>query len=216
MLVGVSALSFGQTNEQWRDSLGVVSRQIEREPNSVALRLHKAAINLQLGQWEYAIEEYDMILQNDPQNMSALFFRAYANNQMRRYALACNDYETILRFHPRSFEARLGLACVLMAQGKNPHALDQMNTLIEQHPDSTTAYVARANLERDMRQYEAALYDYDVALGKNPRDVDLVISKTEVLLRLGRRSEARQTLDKAVARGVAQGVLREWYKRTKK
>ena len=43
-----------QTAQQWRDSLAVLGRQIEASPHSVELRLRKAAVNLELGQWDYA------------------------------------------------------------------------------------------------------------------------------------------------------------------
>lgn len=215
LLLLLPAVTPAQTGEQWRDSLAAVSRQIELNPKSVALRLHKAAINLELSQWDYAIDEYNMILKDDPKNMSALFFRAYANNNMRRYLLARNDYNAILDEHPRSFEARLGLAYTFSLEGKKKEALDQMNTLVEQHPDSATAYIARANQERELRQYDAALYDYQKASELSPADRDLLVSRADILIRLGRRDEARNVLDEAVKKGMPMGMLREWYNKVK-
>ena len=53
--------SFAQTAQQWRDSLAVLNRMIELQPKSTDLRLRKAAVNIELNQWEYAVEEYGRV-----------------------------------------------------------------------------------------------------------------------------------------------------------
>ena len=40
-----------QTSDQWRDSLTVLAKAIDQHPQSVDLRLRKAAVNIELGQW---------------------------------------------------------------------------------------------------------------------------------------------------------------------
>lgn len=202
-----------QSNTQWRDSLTVLSRQIELNPKSVELRLRKAAINLQLQQWQYAVEEYNLVLVNDPHNATALYFRAYANNNLRRYELAKNDYQDLLMLTPRNLEARLGLGYTLQKMGKKREALDEMNTLVEQHTDSAVAYAARAGLETELKQYDAAVFDWAEATRLSPTNAAYAASEADLLLKLGRKSEAKARLDAAVARGVARGLLREWYAR---
>ena len=56
LLFSVSGLQ-AQTPQQWRDSLAVLNRMIGEQPRSTDLRLKKAAVNIELNQWEYAIEE---------------------------------------------------------------------------------------------------------------------------------------------------------------
>ena len=92
-MLGVTALK-AQTQKQWRDSLSVINSQLYLHPDSTDLLLQKAAVNLQLLEWEDAAETCNAILKKDTVNLSALYFRAYANNNMRRYELARNDYET--------------------------------------------------------------------------------------------------------------------------
>lgn len=125
-----------QSNQEWRDSLNAINQQIARSPYSVGLHLRKAAINLELQQWEFAIDEYKSILRHDEKNLTALFYRAYAYTHMRRYDLAKNDYNDILLEKPTHMEARLGLAYVYQLMGKRNDALDLLNIVVEQHPDS--------------------------------------------------------------------------------
>ena len=199
----------------WRDSLTVLNKQIAQSSWSTDLHLRKANANLQLKQWQYAIDEYSLVLQREPHNPAALFYRAYANTHLRRFELSRADLLDLLAFVPRHFEARLSLAVVLQQLGRKQDALDQLNQTIQQHADSAVAYAARANLERDMKQDEVALYDWQRAEELSPRDVTYVVSHVDLLLVLGRNKEALRVLDAAVKRGIARGMLAEWYGKIK-
>lgn len=204
-----------QAQENWRDSLTVLNKQIAQSSWSTDLHLRKANANLQLKQWQYAIDEYSLVLQREPHNPAALFYRAYANTHLRRFELSRADLLDLLAFVPRHFEARLSLAVVLQQLGRKQDALDQLNQTIQQHADSAVAYAARANLERDMKQDEVALYDWQRAEELSPRDVTYVVSHVDLLLVLGRKTEARRVLDAAVKRGIPRGMLAEWYGKVK-
>ena len=202
--------------QNWRDSLTILNQQIETSPWSTDLHLRKAAANLQLKQWQYAVDEYALVLQKEPANPAALFYRAYANTHLRRYELACNDYRDLLAVHPHHFEGRLSLAVVLQLMGQRQDALDQLNQVIEFSPDSAVAYAARANLEREMKQDDAALYDWQRAEQLSPRDPLYVVSHVDLLLVLERREEARRVLHAAVGRGIPRGLLQEWFDKAKR
>ncbi len=202
--------------QNWRDSLTILNQQIATSPWSTDLHLRKAAANLQLKQWQYAIDEYGLVLQKEPANPAALFYRAYANTHLRRYDLARNDYNDLLAVHPHHFEGRLSLAVVLQLMGRRQDAVDQLNQVLEFSPDSAVAYAARANLEREMKQDDAALYDWQRAEQLSPRDPLYVISHVDLLLVLERREEARRVLEAAVGRGIPRGLLKEWFEKTKR
>lgn len=202
--------------QNWRDSLTVLNKQIATSPWSTDLHLRKAAVNLELKQWQYAVEEYALVLKRDPNNPAALFYRAYANTHLRRFDLARNDLNDLLAYLPRHFEARLSLAVVLQQLGRKQEALDELNQTIQMHADSAVAYAARANLERQMKQDDAALYDWERAEQLDPKDPTFVVSHVDLLLVLERREEARRVLDAAVKRGIPKGMLLEWYDKCKR
>lgn len=151
-----------------RDSLAALNALIAQNPQSTDLRLRKAAVNIELQQWEYAIEEYGRVLQIDDSNLSALYFRAYAHNHLRRYDMARADYEHFLLLLPRHFDALFGLAMTKRAMGRRVEALDELNRLVELFPDSALAYAVRADYELELEQYDAALYDWNEALRLEP------------------------------------------------
>lgn len=204
-----------QTPQQWRDSLAVLNRLISEQPQSTDLRLKKAAVNIELNQWEYAIEEYGNVLRLDQRNLAALFYRAYALNTLRRYGEARTDYEAFLSIAPINLEARLGLATVLENLGRTTDALDELNRTVQMFPNAATAYAARALLENKLKQVDAALYDWTEAIRLDPSNTGYIVSKVDILLQQNRRSEARRELDAAISRGEPRNNLKEWLDRCK-
>ena len=204
------------SQENWRDTLAAINKQIAQSQWSTELHLHKANANLQLQQWQYAIDEYGLVLRHEERNPAALFYRAYAYTHMRRFDLARNDLNDLLAIVPRHFEGRLSLAVVLQQMGRKQDTLDNLNQLIQQHPDSAVGYVARANLERQLKQDEAALYDWQRAEELSPLDPVYVINHVDLLLVLERRREARRVLDAAVSRGIPKSMFNDWYWKCKR
>ena len=216
LFVAVTQQQTVQAQENWRDSLTAINKQIAQSSWSTDLHLRKANANLQLKQWQYAVDEYGLVLQKEPHNPAALFYRAYAYTHLRRFDLARNDLSDLLIVLPHHYEARLSMAVVQQQLGRKQEALDHLNQAIQQCPDSAVAYAARANLERDMKQDEAALYDWQKAEELSPRNPTYVVSHVDLLLVLERRKEARRVLDAAVNRGIPRGMLLEWYAKCKR
>jgi len=213
LLAGVSAQA--QTPREWRDSVSTLLEAIRLNPKSTDLRLKKAEANINLQQWEYAIEEYGDVLRLDDKNLAALYFRAYCHTQLRHYDMAKADYEAFLAIQPQHFEAHLGLAHVLQKMGRKADILDELNLIVQQFPDSAVAYAARAAYETEQKYYDVALYDWDEALRRHPENAEYAVSKADILIGLGRRKEARETLDAAVLHGTSRGALKEWYDKCK-
>ena len=209
--------SFAQspTPHEWRDSVSTLIEAIRLNPRDVDLRLKKAEANINLQQWDYAVAEYGDVLRIDPQNLAAYFFRAYCQDQLHHYDLARIDYEAFLTIQPEHFEAHLGLAHVLQKMGRKADTLDELNRIVQLFPDSADAYAARAAYETEQKMYDVAVYDWDEAIMRRPNKIAFVVSKVEILLRQGRRKEAREALDAAVRRGTPRGALKEWYDQLK-
>jgi tetratricopeptide (TPR) repeat protein len=131
------------------------------------------------------------------------------------YDLAKVDYEQFLAIQPQHFEAHLGLAHVLQKMGRKTDTVDELNRIVLLFPDSAQAYAARAAYETELGQYEVALFDWDEALRCQPSNEGYTVSKVDVLIRMNRRKEARETLDALVRKGTPRGALKEWYDQCK-
>lgn len=216
ILLGCSALH-AQNAQQWRDTLEVLNSQIKQETKyNVDTHLRKAAANLQLQQYDYAINEYTEVLTYSAHNLAALFYRAYAHQNLRHYVLAVNDYQDLLKWTPLHFEARLGLSYVYQKMGDKQRAYDELNTLVEQHPDSASAFVARASFEQEvLKQLSVALYDWQQASALKPGNREYQLSQVNLLIGMKRKQDAIDLLDKMVRGGIPRGSLISYYKKCK-
>ena len=204
-----------QTPKQWRDSVSVLISQLDKQPNNIDLRLKKAEANINLSQYDYAADEYSKVLKLDERNLAALYFRAFCYTQLRQYSMARADYDAFLAIQPEHLEAHLGLAHVLQLLNRRADAVDELNRCVQMFPDSADAYAVRAAYETQLEQYDVAIYDWDEAIRLNPKNADFVVSKVDILLKIGRKNEAREALDKAVKQGTPRAALKEWYDKCK-
>lgn len=200
-----------QTRKELRDSLAYAVEQLSYHPDSLDLRLRKAAWNIHLDEWQYARDEYDYVLARDPNSLAALFYRAFVNEQQKRYKFARLDYEHLLSIVPGHFEARLGLALLNRKDSRPTEAFDQLNILVTQHPDSALAYAARAGFEMSCKMYEPAEYDFSKAIELDPGNTDYLLSRADLRITMRRKDDARADLDEMVKRGVSRARLTEWY-----
>lgn len=214
LLLGLSAQA-QEDRKALRDSLKQAMEELSYHPDSVELRLRKAAWNMQLGEWQYAKDEYDWVISHHPDNLAARYYRAYANTQLRRYNFARLDYENVLRVVPGNFDARLGLALLNQKDHHYTEAMDGVNLLVSSYPDSATAWAARAGIEKERDMKELAVYDYGEALRREPDNRDWLLARADLFIALRRYEEARKDLDRLVEIGVARGELREMYRKAK-
>ena len=208
-------VAHAQTNAQMRDSLAEAVEKLNKYPDTLDLRLRKASWNLLLEQWDYAQKEYDEVLARDSDNVAALYYRAYAYERMHKYAFARKDYERMLKIVPGNFNGQLGLALLNQKDMRYTEAMNMINRLVEQYPDSAVAYAARAGMELERGMMEVAEYDFSQAIRLEPGNVDFLLSRADLLIRMGRKKEARRDLDTAVAKGVPKPSLADLYARCK-
>lgn len=211
-----TTVCLAQSRNPLRDSLDVAEQALSLRPDSIDLRLKKARWNMELGQYDYAKSEYDLILKHRPDNLAALFFRSYANEKLGRIGFARQDLESVLAIVPNNFDAKLGMALLDDKDNKKTKALDEINMLVESFPDSAIAYAARGSMERARQMYYLAEYDYTEAIRRDPKNTDYILNRADVLLSLGRYEEARRDLEMLIRLGVPRASLSEYYKKLKK
>lgn len=199
-----------------RDSLALATEMLAYHPDSIDLRLKKAAWNIQLEQWNYAKDELDKVLFLNQTNIAGLFYRAFVNEKLKRYNFARLDYQNLLVLVPGNFQAQLGLALLNEKDQHHTEAYDGINNLIEQYPDSAVAYAARGGMEKERGMLELAAYDYAEAMRLDSTNQDYIVSHVDLLITLGRKLEAYDDLRRLQALGVQPGQLQEFYARLRR
>ena len=119
--------AMAQNTNPLLDSLKAASERLSYYPDSIDLRLRKAAWYVLLEEWQSAKNEYDIVLRHYPANIAALYYRAYCNDRLGRYNFARLDYQNLLTLVPGNFEARLGLA---LLNEKDKHYTEALDGII--------------------------------------------------------------------------------------
>lgn len=202
-----------EQNKALRDSLAEATQVLAYHPDSIDLRLKKAAWNIQLEQWQYAKDNLDKVLFLNNTNIAGLFYRAYVNEKLLRYNFARLDYQNLLVLVPGNFQAQLGLALLNEKDKHYTEAYDGINNLIEQYPDSASAYAARGGIEKERGKLELAEYDYAKAISLDGDNQDYCINHVDLLISLGRKLDAYDELEALQRKGVKAGQLQEFYRR---
>lgn len=133
-------------------------------PLAVPILLDRAAIYMETGRTDRAYTDYCRVLDEDKQNKEALLMRAYIYILRRDYPAARIDYNRLLELDPQSYSGRLGLATLEQKEEKFRESLDILNKMIVETPEDATLYVARADVEREMKHEDLALVDLEEAI----------------------------------------------------
>lgn len=204
-----------QDNQALRDSLRTATEVLAYHPDSIDLRLKKAAWNIQLEQWEYAKDDLDKVLFLNNTNIAGLYYRAFVNEKLKRYNFSRLDYQNLLVLVPGNFQAQLGLALLNEKDKHYTEAYDGLNSLIEQYPDSALVYAARGGVEKERGMLELAEYDYAEAIKRDGKNVDYIVNHTDLLITLGRKADAIADLRRLIQLGIKPGQLNDFYVRIK-
>lgn len=221
---GVSA----QSQQELRDSLSTFVAQIEAQPGNVTLRMRKAALNIELWQWNDALDEYDKVLEIQPENLTALHYRAFVNQQLSRYNFARADYEAVLVREPMHMPSLMGLIITNCMLGQLTKAFDDANRLVDMYPDSACVYDVRAEVEQNLKMIVAATDDVERAIDIEEKEMksrgvtrltiadDMVSYKLRAFELYGasyNKTAAKECLNYLTAHGIPKQALADYYQK---
>lgn len=184
-------------------------------PRAVSILLDRAAIYMEIGNVDRAYNDYCQVLDEDKQNQEALLYRAYIYVTRRDYAAARIDYNRLLELSPLNYHGRLGLATLEQKEGKFRESLEILNKMVVERPDEPTLYVARADVEREMKHDDLALVDLEEAIRLNPSLVESYLLRGNIYLGQKKKTLAKADFEKALSLGVPSADLRELLRQCK-
>ena len=162
-------------------------------PLAVPILLDRAAIYMETGRTDRAYTDYCRVLDEDKQNKEASRI----------------DYNRLLELDPQSYSGRLGLATLEQKEEKFRESLDILNKMIVETPEDATLYVARADVEREMKHEDLALVDLEEAIRLNASLADAYLLRGNIYLMQKKKALANADFEKAISLGVPPADLHE-------
>lgn len=184
-------------------------------PLAVPILLDRAAIYMEMGRTDRAYTDYCQVLDEDKLNKEALLMRAYIYVLRRDYPAARIDYNRLLEIEPQSYSGRLGFATLNQKEGKFRETLEILNRMIAERPEDDVLYVARADVEREMKHEDLALADLDEAIRLNASSTDAYLLRGNIYLTQKKKAQAKADFEKAISLGVPSADLHEQLRQCK-
>ena len=122
------------------------------------------------GKFEAVLDEVQIDDDLPPEQRAELLaLRGNAHLASRQVEAAVSDYDAALELQPGNPVARLGKARILLGQQQNEQALEQLNQLLLEHPEHLESLLSRGDLQRRLKNLDAAAGDYALAAQIAPR-----------------------------------------------
>jgi tetratricopeptide (TPR) repeat protein len=167
----------------------------KRFPIGVAYAL--AAQQLQLGNFQVALEIYDLILAKVPGFAEGFNNRGVILQMLNRFGEALASYDKAIALKPDYANAHFNRGTTLKKMSRQDESLASYDRAIALKPDHAEAYNNRGVLLQEMRRYDEALASYDKAIALNPRHAEAHNNKGIVLMSIGNMPEAERMFAKA-------------------
>lgn len=182
------------------DALSQVNQILLEQPyRTDALRL-MAIINYRLEHFDAARADFEDLLETGHYRMDALYYLGRIADETDDPERAY-DYYSKVTVGNNAVPAQSRAAGILLQQGDGEAALEHLERYAEINPNYAVDMLrARAQLLGRMERYEAALEYYDKVVAYRPRDEGTHLGRAELLLRMGRVSDAIEQYRVAVRR----------------
>ncbi|HEV3116457.1 MAG TPA: tetratricopeptide repeat protein, partial [Gemmataceae bacterium] len=184
---------------QYADALACYSACVALRPDDHHAWHNRGLIYLKQRLFESACADFDEAIRLRPDFADALLDRALALEGLNKYHAAITDLSAALKLGTPRTRVYFMRALAREKLGDTEGAKRDNDEGLRLQPSDDPSWIARG-LARQARDPKGALADFDKALALNPRSVDALENKANVLSEcLGQRDEAIRVLDRAVA-----------------
>ncbi|MEW6331946.1 MAG: tetratricopeptide repeat protein [Pseudomonadota bacterium] len=151
---------------------------------------------------ELAYDNFQKAVSENPDNAEArLRLAQYLVAAKQDTSGALAQIDAILKSAPSHMAALLAKADVMSMQRKPEAAKAVLESVVRSHPDSSVGYRALGQYYLDQKKYDAAIQQFETALGKTPVDsaYQALASVINVYMRQGKPDSAILRLKKTLA-----------------
>ncbi len=134
----------------------------------------RGAAQMELGEIDAAISDFDKTISIDPKYVPAYADRAVAYEQKGGEAKAIEDFKSALAIYPEFVQANFNLGVLYVRKKMFREAIKHLNSVVNLQPEFAPALAARGQARQGIGLTKAAIRDFEKAceLGFTPRRGD--------------------------------------------
>lgn len=157
------------------------------------IQLLHAMSQIELNHFDQALETLKEVLQKEPENVHALASTFDVLVKQKKYEEAEKVLDALEEQVP-SDQLTIQRARLYVSMGKKDEAIALMDELREKNPEDAAILGLRATMFHEMKEYEKALQDVDAALRIVPKQIPLLLLKSQIFIARNRSDEAAALL----------------------
>ena len=179
-------------------------RYLERISVSVPKKEHAIIFKIlgynksRLGNYEEAIEDFDLAIQLDPKYPNAYYSRGIAKHSLGNYEEAIEDFGLAIQLDPKLAPPYNNRGSVKKDLGDYEEAIEDFDLAIQLDPKYATAYYNRGGAKYSLGNYEEAIEDFDLVIQLDPKNADAYNNRGGAKYSLGNYEEATEDFDQAI------------------
>ena len=203
-------------SEQYTGAIADYDAAILLEPDNAEFYVSRGFAKVKLEQYEDAIKDYDAAMRLKPDDAEVYGNRGMANAFSGRHAEAIKDYDLAILLNPDYDDAYADRGISKIHLGQYDSAINDLNTASKLRPDGfrdlikyldslrklrsdyPEVYVARGIMKINLRQYAAAIADFDTAIQFKPAGTLAYIKRGDAKCSLEQYAAAIQDYDTAI------------------
>lgn len=133
-----------------------------------------------LGKDSLAITDYNRGLEYFPMDKYFLFYKAVAQTELKDFPAAESTFSTLFKHFPQFDEGYTARGRMNILKGDTIAAVKDLDKAISISKNLINAYLMRAEIESQQKNWEGAMADIDAAIKLKPQEADLYINRAYV------------------------------------
>ena len=205
LVIALSYISIEQI-AVWRNSIGLWTHVIEKEPERVPIAYNnRGLVYYKAGQFDRAVADFQKAV-----TLQSSYIDAYSNLGMAlfkigRFDEAIETFDAALALDPANYKAYNNRALVLGAMGKFDKAVEDYNRVIALKPTSPQAYYNLGALHAQNGFFDQAIKYFTQSITVDPEYADAYNNRGNLYWKLGRNDLALADFQKACNLGNEGG-----------
>jgi tetratricopeptide (TPR) repeat protein len=122
------------------------------------------------GEYDRAIEDFDLAIKINPNNASAFSGRGRGFAIKGQYDRAIEDYDQAIKLDPKESRVFQNRGIAYGRKGEHNRAIEDFDQAIKLKPDYAAAFAERGAAYNEKGQYDLAIEDFQRALALDPRN----------------------------------------------
>lgn len=188
----VAAGKYGEARASLDQAIGM-------KPDYAEAYLLRGNIAALQGKSDVAYADYDQAVRWRPDLLDPLVARAQAELALDRFDEAVADLDRAIMMAPKRASLHYQKALALFAHKDDVKALAAVNQALAVDPTHEESSRLRAQLDLFAKDYEKAIEDASRAIELAPKDARAWATRGKARAMLGRKSDAKADLEKALA-----------------